>query len=146
MEPSLTVDKWSRTNLTMQNLSMEHLSRQHLSMQHLSMQHLSMQHLSLQHLSEQHLSRDKIWLFTIATTPVWTKQSNFKLATSQTKTWPTPAYTELGTAQPQLVYLFSYVPDFGWIEALEVYDPFFATPSFYFLSSFSSAYLYLRLN
>ena len=76
VEPSLTVDKWSRTNLTMQNLSMEHLSRQHLSMQHLSMQHLS-----LQHLSEQHLSRDKIWLFTIATTPVWTKQSNFKLAT-----------------------------------------------------------------
>ena len=44
------------------------------------------------HLSMQHLSWDKIWLFTIATSPevsnilaailpVWTKQSNFKLAT-----------------------------------------------------------------
>ena len=61
VEPSLTVDKWSRTNLTMQNLSMQHLSMQHLSM--------------------QRLSWDKIWLLTIATTPVWTKQSNFKLAT-----------------------------------------------------------------
>ena len=76
VEPSLTVDKWSRTNLAMQNLSMQHLSMQHLSMRHLSIQHLSMQHLSM-----QRLSRDKIWLLTIATTPVWTKQSNFKLAT-----------------------------------------------------------------
>ena len=31
--------------------------------------------------SIQHLSRDKIWLFTIATAPVWTKHSNLKLAT-----------------------------------------------------------------
>ena len=76
VEPSLTVDKWSRTNLAMQNLSMQHLSMQHLSMRHLSIQHLSMQHLSM-----QRLSRDKFWLLTIATTPVWTKQSNFKLAT-----------------------------------------------------------------
>ena len=43
-------------------------------------------------------------MFTIATAPVWTKQSNFKLATKQTKTWPTPANAELGTAQPQLVF------------------------------------------
>ena len=63
------------------HLTMQHLSMQHLSMQHLSVQHLSMQHLSVQHFSIQHLSRDKIWLLTIATTPVWTKQSNFKLAT-----------------------------------------------------------------
>ena len=63
------------------HLTMQHLSMQHLSMQHLSVQHLSMQHLSVQNFSIQHLSRDKIWLFTSATTPVWTKQSNFKLAT-----------------------------------------------------------------
>ena len=76
VEPSLTVDKWPSTNLTMQ-----HLSMQHLSVQHLSMQHLPMQHLSVQHLSMQHLSNDKFWLFSIATCPVWTKQSNLKLAT-----------------------------------------------------------------
>ena len=40
-----------------------------------------MQHLSVQHLSIQHLCRDKIWLFTIAITSVWIRQSNFKLAT-----------------------------------------------------------------
>ena len=57
------------------------VAQYHMAMQHLSVQSLSMQHLSVQHFSMQHLSRDNIWLFTIATTPVWTKQSNFKLAT-----------------------------------------------------------------
>ena len=63
-----------------------------LAQYHLSMQHLSLQHLPMQHLSLQHLSGDKIWLFTIATSPevsnilavivpMWTKQLNFKLAT-----------------------------------------------------------------
>ena len=80
-----------------------------------------MQHLSMQHFSIQHLSKDKIWLFTIAISPevlniladivqVWTKQSNFKLATKQTKTWPTPANAELGTAQPQLVLDYPQLP------------------------------------
>ena len=63
------------------HLTMQHLSMQHFSMQHLSVQHLSMQHLSVQNFSIQHLSRDKICLFKSATTPVWTKQSNFKLPT-----------------------------------------------------------------
>ena len=67
------------------------LSMQHLSIQDLSVQHLSMQHLSMQHFSIQHLSRDKIRLFTIATTPVWTKQSNFKLATEPNQNLANPS-------------------------------------------------------
>ena len=58
------------------HLTNQHLSMHHLSMQHLSVQHLSMQHLSVQHFCIQHLSRDKIRLFTIATSSVRTKQSN----------------------------------------------------------------------
>ena len=88
---------------------MQHLPIQHLSMQHLSMQHLSMKDLSISKIA---ISPEVLSILAVILDQIIKFETRYRASVEKclmpNHNLTMPAYTEHGTAQPQLVLdLFS---------------------------------------